>query len=380
MNIGLPRITLTPTPGPGALKLSATGLRVGERLEARVLAHPSPRQLLLEVGGRRLQAQTNLLLRPGDQLRLEVVRAGPQPHLKVLAQHRPEWTDQSALRHALPRQIPLDQALQNLKALFDRPQSQSLLPSSLHSQLKTLLHSLPRQAALSQADALQAAIRRSGLWAETLAASQHSPSTGSGDLKSHLLQLAAKISGHVKQTGTASPVAGQLKGPPSGHPSPTAQSELLAELGEKVSGALARIVLDQLASLPKPDNPTLTWHVEIPFRTGEFVQTLRLTVNGEKTAAKDPREKAPWTVDLEMDPPGLGRIRVKLLLQGENISSYWWGEKAHTARLLERHMDTLAQRFRSAGLQPERLQTLAEIEAQPVSESIVKGPLLDEKI
>ncbi len=157
----------------------------------------------------------------------------------------------------------------------------------------------------------------------------------------------------------------------------------MPELAEKVSGALARIVVDQIASLPKPETQVLSWHLEIPFRDGENLESLQLTIAGEQRAKGDPSETSPWTVDLEMTPPGLGRIRVRLVLQGEKISSYFWGESETTLRLLEHHLDTLARRFRAAGLEPNYLQAVGELRAgtRPApTEPMITGPLLDEKI
>lgn len=380
-------VTLVPLSDRSAAKSFPLLLHFGQQLTAQVLAQTAPRQLLLEVNGHRLSAETKLAFKPGDRLRLEVVHTGPKPHLKVIAHANPALTYTLALRHALPRQAPLDQALQSFRAALDQP----TLASPVRTQIEALLGSLPDRSALGQPDKLQAAIRLSGLFMEASAVASTAP-LAAWDLKTRLLELAASIKTAQAQTTATSvqtphpslsaAASKQETSASAAESTVTGKSDLLPELAQQASGALARIVLDQLASLPKPDSRILTWQMEIPFRDGERLQTLRLTIAGGKQAKGDPAEPQPWTVDLEMEPPGLGQIRVRLVLQGERISSFWWGETQTTTRLLKRHLDTLAGRFRAVGLEPNHLQAVGELGAdtRPAPPGPVVGPLLDEKI
>ncbi len=374
-------ITLVPLPDRGAIPTSRQAtqpfplpLHLGQQLTAQVLAQTAPHRLLLEVSGHRLSATTDLALQIGDRLQLEVVHTSPKPHLKVIGRLSPVLTTTLALRHALPRQVPLDQALTSFRAALD----QLTLAPTVRTQIETLLGSLPDRSALSQPDKLQAAIRLSGLFTEVSAITASAPMEA-WDLKTRLLELIASIKTAQVQTAVASESETQVLAAKS---TATGESDPLPELAEKTSGALARIVLNQLASLPKPDTQMLTWQLEIPFRDGERLETLRLTIAGSKQAKGAAYELLPWTVDLEMEPPGLGRIRIKLVLQGKKISSYFWGETATTTCLLEHHLDTLAQRFRAAGLEPNHLQAVKKPQAnlRPAASLPAAGPLLDEKV
>lgn len=369
-----------------AAKSFSLPLHLGQQLTAQVLAQTAPRQLLLEVSGHRLSAETDLALQSGARLRLEVVQIGPKPQLKVIAHLSPTLTTTLALRHMLPRQVPLDQALQSFKAALEQ---QTLTPP-VRTQIEALLSALPDRGALTQPDTLQAAMRLSGLFMEASTVTSTVP-TAATDLKTQLLALLASIKTTQAQTSTTlvqtprrrftaadSEPDIQVSSAKS-----TGQSDPLPKLAEQVSGALARIVLDQLASLPKPDAQMLTWQMEIPFRDGERLATLRLIIAGGRQAKGDPAEPPPWTVDLEIAPPRLGRIRVKLVLQGETISSYWWGETEATTCLIEHHLDTLAQRFRAAGLEPNHLQAVGKLKASTrltPTTPVTTGQLLDEQI
>ncbi len=373
MDIRFPSVPLVPLSREAGARPAFPLFRTGEQLTARVLAQTAPRRLLLEVSGHRLSAETDLALQIGDRLRLEVVHTGPKPHLKVIGRLSPALTTTLALRHALPRQAPLDQALRSFRAALDQP----TLAPAVRTQIEALLGSLPDRSALGQPDKLQAAMRLSGLFMEASAVTSTVPMEA-WDLKTRLLELAASIKTAQLQTPAASESETQVS---AANSTASGKSDPLPELAAKASGALARIVLDQLASLPKPDTQILTWQLEIPFRDGERLETLRLTIAGGKQAKGAAYELLPWTVDLEIEPPGLGRIRIKLVLQGKKISSYFWGETATTTRLLEHHLHTLARRFRAAGLEPNHLQAIPQSQPErPAASLPAAGPLLDEKI
>ncbi|GAB6068080.1 hypothetical protein JCM13664_13990 [Methylothermus subterraneus] len=406
------RLALIPTQpisiASGARQESAL-FRPGAQVIAKVLGQASPGRLLLEIGGHRLTAETELNIRAGTHLQLEVVQTQPKVELKVLADSSPAAILASTLRHALPRQLPLAEALSSLKAL-----AQQNLAPSLRTQIEALLHSLPERTALAQPDQLALAVRLSGLFHEALTAS--STPIPYPDLKARLRALTTappNPSSNPGQPLAAAVQPNDLRGEmhsgvatapnlpstppqtPAIGPSPTApasdtlepatesprpQDDSLDELRHTSSAGLARIVLNQLASLPKPDTPVLTWHLEIPFREGKRLASLRLTIAGEPPTQSKERAPLPWTAELEIEPPELGRIRAKLVLQGEKISAYFRGETEATVRLLERHLGALAERFHAAGLSAGELQAAVATgqDLRPTPPLPIAGPLLDE--
>ena len=155
--------------------------------------------------------------------------------------------------------------------------------------------------------------------------------------------------------------------------------ETLELISEKVSAAIARITLDQLASLPKTDNPVLTWHFELPVLQEEAFDSLRLTIQGDSRQTRDEPDERPWSVVIEMEPVNLGKISIRLVLREKRISAYFWSESERTRGLFERHMQSLADNLLSQGLQPEHLQTVRDAPpaATPLRHDI---PLVDESI
>ncbi len=394
-------------------------LQAGQRLEGRVLARIGDRQLLLELAGRQVTADSKVPLPPGARVRLEVVEPGIQPRLRVLdAAPQPQI---SGLKTFLPRQIPLAEAMRTLAELASNPSPDEALPTPLRKTVTRLLQSLPTLRDLTSADTLARALDRSGLFSEARPSPDSAP-----DLKQRLLQVAAVLrrlppetQGSRAETTAAEPsstgTSGKAKPPtsaplaqprpgeaaaalsrspgtgtPAGQPSPlpdgTPQAprpdpgggERLESLLHKVSGAVARIVVDQLNSLPRPEDPTPTWHFEVPFRQGQEFHDLRLTVRGEKAASPGNTGARPWTVDLEMDLPDLGRLQARLIYLNGEITTHLWSDRAATRALFERHLDHLAQRFRQAGLTPRTFRVTEAAIANP--RTVHDGPLIDERI
>ena len=421
----IPLVGQNPAPAKPVQPLQA--LLPGQRLEARVLAQVNTRQLLLEMAGQRVVAESGTSLRTGTRVTLEVVKPGPQPQLRVLT------TDQqvvhASLKRSLPRQIPVAEAMRGLADLVVPAAPGKSLPPPVREQVTKLVQSLPSLKDLTSADKLVQSLRQSGLFSEAL-----SRANTSTDLKQQLLRLAAVIhqfrvlprendtrssgqisrpvpagtkEGHAKPTPAGMTAhAGQPAIPPgkaeisakppnaafkTGKPASPPQDnvlqpaqsgeaegeDLLEQLSQKVSGAVARITLDQLASLPKSENPSMTWHFELPFRHDGAIHDLRLTIQGEKTgAARDP-EAQIWSVDMELDLTRLGQIHAKLVYLNGEISTYLWSDQPATRALFQRHLERLALRFHEAGLTPGHFQVIEE--SPPTATTGFDGPLIDER-
>jgi flagellar hook-length control protein FliK len=404
---------------PAGTSLRLEVVQIQPKIQLRVLADLNPMTIMVSALRQTLPRQI-----PLDQALRSLEAALGQPNLAP-----PVRTQIEALLNSLPDRIALGQpdklaSAMRQSGLFTEALAATAVQTPIvATDLKTRL--LELAASIKTALAQTTTLRPGHAPAAAIPASpaptpsnsptaptseQETPTSqaeSSFSRKPDLLpELAEKVSGALAQTTTlrlghapaaaipASPAptpSNSPTAPTSEQETPTSQaastfsgkSDLLPELAEKVSGALARIVVDQIASLPKPETQALSWHLEIPFRDEKTLESLQLTIAGERRAKGDPSETSPWTVDLEMTPPGLGRIRVRLVLQGEKISSYFWGESETTLRLLEHHLDTLAQRFRAAGLEPNCLQALGELRASTRSaptEPMITGPLLDEKI
>jgi hypothetical protein len=132
----------------------------------------------------------------------------------------------------------------------------------------------------------------------------------------------------------------------------------LKTLLHKTEGALAKIVLDQLASLPQNEGEPITWQIEIPFSDGRYSDSAKLRIVREGKAGSQ-AEQAYWSVLLELNPPDLGTIHSRITLIGERIETYFWSDLEATSKLINSRLELLAARLQQAGLEVGRLDTLA---------------------
>ena len=101
-------------------------LRVGETIQARVVAPTRQNRALLNIKGSELLIKTGLELSRGDQIQLRVTKAANPVELLLMRGSAGDKAQSRALREALPRQIPLGRLVGELNRLS--PASPNLSP------------------------------------------------------------------------------------------------------------------------------------------------------------------------------------------------------------------------------------------------------------
>jgi hypothetical protein len=125
----------------------------------------------------------------------------------------------------------------------------------------------------------------------------------------------------------------------------------LDELQRQTEGTLARVQLNQLASLPSTTEAQPAWLLELPIRHEAHVDLFHLRIEREaqgKTATA--ATERPWFVTLAFDLPGLGPVHARVAVQGEQVSTTFWAEQAGTAQAFHTHLETLRQNLHEVGL------------------------------
>jgi hypothetical protein len=392
--------------------------RVGQVLAATVVTSPQAGRAELRIGTLPVTAQTgNLQLTPGQTLRLEVASLKQLPVLKLLGVLQQSPVDQ-AVRDALPRQQPLMPLLSALTRLgaggplppevarFARelisrlPDPASVTqPAGLRQALRDsglfLEAKLARPAALTAAPGTNPAAARGGEFA--------------GDLKANLLRLlralretaanSAPVGPRVAggspgaaaaaSAATTPPPAAQLAAalaaagvrplpgappldpsaplqrgqPPQPPPAALAQLARLqeqtlsrSELLRQVEGALARVQLNQLSSLPQERAQPPEWLIELPVRReGETdVWGLRISRDPERDGGRDAGRDGDggpgWTVMLAFDLPGIGPMQSRINLRGEQVGAQFFSREPGILPLVAEHLPLLQARLQQAGL------------------------------
>jgi len=157
---------------------------------------------------------------------------------------------------------------------------------------------------------------------------------------------------------------------------PVPGNEFKAErITQKVEAALARVVMDQLASLPKNDTAPSIWQLEIPFTDGQHKDAAKLLI------AKDARSGSVdavdyWSLTLELHPPGLGTFCARIVLKGDRIDTYLWSDTAATSDLIREQCERLKARLHGAGLTVGQLTALDRPPRSQLAENPAT-PLLD---
>lgn len=372
-----PNLVIRPTSPQEANPAAIKAWQVGQILSATVVGVSTPGSVTLRINHLLLAAQTTLALQTGQALKLEVVKGGDQPTLKIVPPPSPPDTQGQALRQALPRQLPLAPLLANLTALANPAQAAQTPAGNEVAQLaRQVMEGLSGRGDIAQGAGLKQAVRNSGVFLEArLAAALTSGAPlPAGDLKAGLLRLLAGLRGQTTDTGTPGERApsrlsglglGQAAPPPSRGGLPQAQAAAppglagagvsgASELLQQTEGALARLQLSQLASLPTEQPPQRLWTLELPVLHEQRTDLFQLRIEEEATGGA-PGNAAPWSVMLAFHLPSLGPVHARILLNGPQVSATLWAEQAGTAALFNAQLEELRTGLQRAGMQVGRI-------------------------
>lgn len=346
-------------------------LPAGSALNAVVINKLDAGAYLLKLlDGSMIRAQCSNELLPGQALRLEVVKADAMPELKIAwpEQHPEPATPliiQNALRQFLPKQANLADFAQALRHATDLGSTLDLTEatSPVSAAAQKLLDALPAKEILMTADGLKQGINNSGVFLEAKLAQQLPPQS---DFKAHLLILANALQEAVLTP--AQPL------PQAVNKALDANHALLA----KTEGAIAHVVLDQLASLPQNNETQTVWQLSIPFTNGAQADTLDLKIT-QDGKPKQAQAEANWSVVLELSPPGLGTLNCKISLIDGQINTCFWGDSVGGMTQIQDNLGLLAEQYAEASLTVGSLNVVDSGSMPQVSgRNPAMPPLLDD--
>ncbi len=273
----------------------------------------------------------------GQQVRLQVLQTGPEPAFRILPQARQaQETITAALRQLLPRQtaptVLLEQMLQHVS---QRTKAQQL-PETLQRLARIILAQLPTSKQLQSGSTLKQAVQDSGLFLEAKLAQGRSGTTLQQDFKGNLLKF-------LQAMQRASPVA-------EARQQLSAKALLPEELPQKGEGTLAKLVLDQLSSLPREDSSRQAWNLELPYIDQEEARSVHIAIEREKQTGQHSEEEANWSVTISIAPPRLGTIHCRLSFCDNTLNTQFWSDRTKTTQLIGDNLDYLQQQIEAAGL------------------------------
>jgi len=319
--------------------------RVGQLLQATVDSLSPDGAITLRLGTQLLEGRSNLPLRPGQRLTLQVTQTGTPVALRIVPETAAGADSiNRALRQVLPRQGEIQPLLDGLAGAMRAP---GPLPPAVAAFANRLLSSLPDIQTLVVPGELKQALHDSGLFLEAhLARDSAAPER---DLKAMLLQLQGML-----RNVAATPVRHDL--PSSAPPTPdNADTQTVAALQHRTDAALSRVVMNQIDSLPRDASATTPLVVELPLRWNDQPAMLRLHIEPDDTARHEKNATPGWSVWLSLEPGDLGPVHCRLQLRGEQVSATFWAEHETTAALFQENIEKLGLGFQQEGLTPHLL-------------------------
>ncbi|MCI0667274.1 MAG: flagellar hook-length control protein FliK, partial [Methylococcaceae bacterium] len=293
-----------------------------------------------------VRAQSTLVLTPGQTLELEVVESGRLPQLKIISPAATETVLQKALLNNIAAQRNPALLPKQLLAFSKTAPGTNSLPPQVRNLAQSFLTNLPNLRDLSTLQGIKQAIGESGIFLEARLASlaKHGGQPLDKDLKASLLRFAAGAESAIKPRETE----GQ-KDLLARDSRFEAESSLSRTLVESTKGALSRIVLDQISSLPQDQPGKQVWNLEIPFLNSDRAESARLTIQRDTHAGFQQTEHQ-WSVILELNPPNLGTLQCKISLAGDRVNAYFRAESESTHHLIQSNLELLEQQLSDSGL------------------------------
>ncbi len=371
-------------------------------------------------------------LKIGQSLSLEVTKTGATPEFKIITPSPAvsevkiaEFVKQFLPRHA-DAQIFLNQLIKDLPQLMNN----QTIPQSLKDIATQIIQNLPPKEQLISSQGLKQALVNSGLFLEAKLPAQaelikalplliknESLPLSLQRIASEILQnltqkqpllnsppiplkplsdlelAALKLSIDTQTTTKADTLGaedfkanllkfiGALKqelGTQNEQLPNQVDLDLLKNLQNKSENTVAKIVLDQLLSLPKDDNQKQLWVIDIPFVNRQQAESVRIEVQRDKEKQQQAGSQ-DWSVNITITPPELGTIHCLVSYRNEVINTFFKSQSIQTTELIKHNLEYLKNQLEESGLKTGHLDAYdGAHKTQPTHHSAGK-PLFDDK-
>lgn len=163
------------------------------------------------------------------------------------------------------------------------------------------------------------------------------------------------------------------------------QIEKLQQLHNKTENALAKMILDQLGSVPKDDVSKQAWTFELPFLMNNQVDMLKMEIQRDRIshrhAATGPNlHEHHWSVNLTLTPPQLGQMQCVIYYENGVVNTCFRNEQPQTTELISKSLDDLKQQFQRVGLTPGLMSAHDRLQTHKTPYSFSGTSLLDETV
>ena len=274
----------------------------------------------------------------GENVVLQCTKPGATPTFAVSS---PPLGDEQRIREALkqllPMQTPPALLLNHLLQIQASIDPEASVADTLKRLAQDILNTIPLREHLTEPARLKQAVDQSGLFLESKLAAllTGKPEISlTDDLKLKLNKLLEFVNQQPDTTRDAPQQSG---------------NNLFKESMAKIHGALAKLTLDQLNSLPKDESIKQGWIMELPFFEQQLADSVQLEIERDQSGNAEQQEKN-WAVSITITPPELATIHCRISCYDGSINTRFWSDSADAVNKINSHLDYLRQQFEQKGL------------------------------
>jgi len=309
------------------------------------------------------------LLKQGQTIQFEVIKTGATPEFKIINNNTSvNSINQQILdtiKHVLPIQQPPSEQIGHLINNLSIINKNETISDNLKWLAKEIINTLPQLNDTKNPKQLKKAISQSGLFLEPKL-SQFTNEKGfnfPADFKNKLLKFQHALKQEL-----------ELK---TGSKSSSNELSLMKEMQQKTENSLARIILNQLASLPKEEGVRQSWLLDLPFLNKGAAESVKIEI--ERDQQSDSHEKEDnWAVTLTITPPDLATIHCKISCIDKTVNTRFWSDCQGVVTKITRHLDYLEKQFKAVGLESGHLSAYKGKETKDSFPQVSQQNLLDQ--
>ncbi len=310
-------------------------------------------------------------LKTGQQIQFEVIKTGITPEFKLIdSQLIPSRVNQQVfdtIKQVLPIQLPPTELINQLVQNLSKINNNETISENLKRLAREIISTLPKLNDTKNSKQLKKAITNSGLFLETKLTQStiEKKNDFQTDFKNKLLKFQHAIKQELEAKNNQKTQSNELN--------------LLKEMQQKTEGSLARIILNQLTSLPKEEGAKQMWILDLPFINKGTAESVKIEINKEQQSNQDHKEEN-WSVTLAITPPELATIHCKISCLDKTINTRFWSDAEEVIAKITNHLDYLDTQFKAAGLETGHLSAHKAIDTQNSHQKITHQNLLDQKV
>ncbi len=307
-------------------------------------------------------------LQKGELISFKVIKPGNQPKFELIDKNSLINTNlkiQDTIKQTLPTQNPpselVNQLIKNLSSINDNDS----IPDNLKRLARQIIDRIPHiKNDRVDPKILKQSVLNSGLFLE--AKLTHSGEKNDLNLQTDLKNQLLKLQHTIKQE-----LETQQKPPSS-------EIDLLQEIQKKTENSLAKIILNQLGSLPKEEGIKQAWILDIPFINKEVSESVKIEIEREQNKDEE-TNSGNWAVTITITPPDLGTIYCKVICINKTINTRFWSDTEKIVSKINQNLDYLKTQFDKAGIETGHMFAHSGTENNDVINNLKNQSLFDQK-